>query len=100
MSLQDKFGNDFETLFGFVIKKIYRNVSFSVFDNTTGLLLEQGQPLHQLEDIWCNDDDNDRSKNYRKKINFMYRSVPLCTVRSDSQTIPVLKSERLDGSGT
>jgi hypothetical protein len=48
-------------------------VSFSkryrkVFDITTGLLLEEGQTLHQLEDIWWNDDDkNDISKNVRKK---------------------------------
>jgi hypothetical protein len=28
--------------------KQYRNV----FDITTGLLMEKGQPLHQLEDIW------------------------------------------------
>jgi hypothetical protein len=33
-----------------------------------GLLLEQGQPLHQLEDIWWSDDDNDRSKNVRKNV--------------------------------
>jgi hypothetical protein len=49
--------------------KRYRNVSPFVFDITTGLLLEQGQPLYKLEDIWWNDDDNnDRSKNVRKKM--------------------------------
>jgi hypothetical protein len=35
-----------------------------------GLLLEQGQPLHQLEDIWWNDDnknDNEEAKILRKR---------------------------------
>jgi hypothetical protein len=35
-----------------------------------GLLLEQGQSLHQLEDIWRDDNKNDRSKNVRKRNKF------------------------------